>query len=49
MVDEFQNAGDKSVRLDAKNLGAGVYYYRLMAKQGSAFINIGMRKMVLVR
>src|SRR4030095_71311 len=48
LVDEFQNAGDKYVRVEAKNLVTGVYYYKLSAKHKSVPMNIGVRKMILV-
>ena len=44
LVDGFQDEGMKTVRFDAGNLSAGVYYYRLTTGE---FIE--MRKMILVR
>ena len=45
VIDEFQNAGTYSIKLNAKNLPSGVYYYRLQV--GNNFVKT--KKMLLIR
>jgi len=44
IIDEMQEAGYKSVKLDASGLPSGLYFYRLTA--GNYF---NVRKMILLR
>ncbi len=44
LVDEMQDAGTKSVKLEASEFASGIYYYRLVAGSFSE-----TRKMLLVK
>jgi len=44
LVDQFQIAGNKSIKFDAHDVPSGVYFYRLQAKNYSA-----MKKMMVLK
>ncbi|MDI6765293.1 MAG: T9SS type A sorting domain-containing protein [Bacteroidota bacterium] len=44
LVDEFQDAGYKSVEWDASGMGSGIYFYKLTAGK-----YISIKKMILIR
>jgi hypothetical protein len=49
LVDGMQEAGYKSVELNANNLASGVYYYKLTAGASTSSAFIDVKKMVLLR